>query len=503
MNEVALEYLRMGDIENAIKEFNNVLSIDKNYFPALANLAKCYSIKRDFDAALSIYDDLHKKRYRDIDVLVNIALLYFQKGEFETAFSFLKKAKEIEPKNNVILNNIGLLYLVKHDVKSAISELREACRNQSNDPLIYNNIGVCFVALNNYRKAINNFNIAYSLNRDNRSVIKNLANAYQQLNEHGKVIDLITEFLRAHPDDIELRNSMALSLFKLRNYSKCLHELSIALNDDRNKDKKNVTALLNNIGIVYDRLGDRTKAKEYLKKGLEADMQPNKLVLRNLIDICFKEDWLNEAKKFIDDALVTFDNDPVFLSYLGDYHCIVGDYQVGRDIYNKVLSIDPKALMAYVGLGLIMTEVDDDIDNALQLIEKGLSYYKDSSHLLNNYAYTMILKGKLEDARLVLDKLKIEDSVHITATRGLLLIKEGNVEEGRRLYNKAIALAGSNHNLAALADQKKHLELARYYIQKGERKEAIRLLKKGMFFKTKEKYYKERISKLLGQIMGQ
>jgi len=491
----------MGDIENSIKEFKNVLSIDKNYFPALSNLAKCYSIKRDFDAALSIYEDLRKKRHRDIGVLVNIALLYFQKGEYDTSFSFLMKAKEIEPKNNAILNNLGLLYLVKHDFKSAISELREACRNQSNDQLIYNNIGVCFIALKNYRKAINNFNIAYSLNKDNRNVVKNLANAYQQSNEHGKAIDLITDFSKAHSDDIELRNSMALSLFKLRNYSKCLRELFFALNDDRNKDKKIVTAILNNIGIVYDRLGDRVKAKEYLMKSLVADVQPNKLALRNLIDVCFKANWLDEAKKFIDDALVTFDNDPVFLSYLGDYHCKVGDYQIGKDIYNKVLLIDPKALMAYVGLSLIMIDVDDDVDNAIELLKKAISYYKDSGQLLNNYAYALILKGNLEDARLVLDKLKVEDSVHITATRGLLLIKEGNIEEGRRLYNKAIVLAGSDHDLAALADQKKHLELAKHYIQKGERKEAIRLLKKGMVFKTKEKYYKQQISQLLGQIM--
>lgn len=503
INAIALEYLRMGDIKNAINEFKNVLSLDKNYFPALANLAKCYSIKHDFDTALSIYDDLHKKNYKEIDVLVNIALLHIQKHEYDAAFSFLKKAKAIDPKNNAILNNIGLLYLLKYDFKSAISELKEACRNQSNDPLIYNNIGVCFVALKNYRKAINNFNIAHSLDRDNRGVVKNLVNAYQKINEHEKVIDLITDFLIIHPDDIELKNSMALSLFKLGNYSKCLHELSFALIDDRNKDKKIVTAILNNIGVVYNRLGDMTKAKEYLIKGLETDAEPNKLVLRNLIHVCFKANWINEAKKYIDDALVAFDNDPVFLSYLGDYHSHVGDYHVAKDIYNKVLSIDPKAIMAYVGLGLIMTEVDDDIDNALRLLEKGLSYHKGDSHLINNYAYTLILKGNLEDARLILDKLKIEDSVYITATRGLLLIREGNVEEGRRLYNKAIALAGSNHDLARLADQKKHLELARHYIQKGEGREAIRLLKKGMVFKTREKYYRERISKLLGQIMGQ
>lgn len=107
------------------------------------------------------------------------------------------------------------------------------------------------------------------------------------------------------------------------------------------------------------------------------------------------------------------------------------------------------------------------------------------------------MQNQLQKARDILDKVKEENNIYLTATRGLLLIKEGNIDEGRYYYNRAISLASNNKNLAALVDQKKHLELARYNLDKGNWKEAIRLLKRGLSFKTKETLFKRKIEQLL------
>ena len=86
---------------------------------------------------------------------------------------------------------------------------------------------------------------------------------------------------------------------------------------------------------------------------------------------------------------------------MGDYYCKIGDYQTAKDIYNKILLIDPTAPMAYVGLGLILIDVDGELSNALELIERGL-VITDSVHLLNNYAYALLLSERIRKARIYL-----------------------------------------------------------------------------------------------------
>jgi Flp pilus assembly protein TadD len=120
--------------------------------------------------------------------------------------------------------------------------------------------------------------------------------------------------------------------------------------------------------------------------------------------------------------------------------------------------------------------------------------------LVNNYAYCLILRGELAKAREVLDKHKEESLVPLVATRGLLLIKEGNIQEGRRFYNRAVALAGNDRSLVALVEQKKNLELGINCLEKGNKREAIRLFQKGLRYKSREDRYKKKIIKLLEQL---
>ena len=72
----------------------------------------------------------------------------------------------------------------------------------------------------------------------------------------------------------------------------------------------------------------------------------------------------------------------------------------------------------------------------------------------------------------MLDKVRdVSNNVFLTATRGLFKLKEGDVEEGSRLYNLAATFA-PNETLRKNVLQKKHLELARYYLENNRQYDA-------------------------------
>lgn len=500
-NAVAQDYLKIGDIEKAIETLNNALAMNRDHFPIKANLAQCYLAKGDLDSALNVYQELIQKKPNDATVAANIAMLYFRKKVFDLSLTYLKQAEKIDANNHSVQNNIGLIYLIKGNIDAAVSYLRKSCKMVSNDPIVYNNMGVCYAVKKNLKKAITYFRMAYQLNRSLRTTLRNLATAYQQLDEHEKVINLLGEYLQVHSDEVEMRNLIAWSYFKLGLHQRSLDELKKALTHVDQSERQSTAALLNNMGVVYDYLEISVMAETLLSKSLEID--PNPVVTRcNLIAHYFKSNKPQSAKKHIDFGLSIHTDDSVLLSYLGDYYWKIRDYKTAKEIYSRVLALDPHALVPYVQLSSIDMEVYENVSAALEMLEEGLSKHPHSIPLINNYAYGLILENRLPEARKVLDKVRDENFVHLNATRGLLLIKEGDIKEGRRYYNKAISLAGHNRNLATLVDQKKHLELGRYYSEKGNKDEAIRLLRKGASFKTREKYYKNKILKLLEQLEG-
>lgn len=499
-NAVALSYLRVGETDKAIKVFQNALAMDKNYFPAIANLDRCYSIKGDFERALRIYEKLEKENKNDVRFLINIALLHLNNKNIDDALAYFKKAQKIEPMNYSVLNNIGMIYLIKGNLSSAISLFRNALKNKNDDYTIYNNLGVCFVALNNVDKSLYYFKIAYRLNKSGKNVINNLSNVLQKIGDHESVISLVDDFLQAHPEDVGMRNLISWSYFQMELYQKCLRELKRTADYINPESKNEIASVFNNMGIVYKKINKISRAEGFFLKSLQTYTDPDVIVYYNLIHFYFGLKRLDKAKTIIDESLVLFKDNPIILSYLGDYYSNTLDYETAQEIYYKVLNIDAKILTPYLRLSTIYADVYEDTESALELLKKGLIYHPEDLALLNNYAYCYLLQGNLSKARVILDNVKTDNETHLTATRGMLLIKEGNIKEGRSFYNRAITLAGSDVNLANLVKQKKHLELGTYYSERGNKREAIRLLKSGLIHKTDKPYYEKQIIKLLNEL---
>jgi len=349
-------------------------------------------------------------------------------------------------------------------------------------------------------KSLYYFKIAYKLNRSGKDVINNLSNVLQKIGDHESVISLVDDFLQAHPEDVGMRNIISWSYFKMELYQKCLRELKRTVDYINPENKNEMAAVLNNMGIVYKKSNEISKAERFFLKSLQTYTVPDVIVYYNLIHFYFDLKQLDKAKLIIDKSLLLFRDNPIILSYLGDYYSNTFDYEHAEEIYYKVLNIDPKALTPYLRLSTIYADVYEDTERALELLKTGLIYHPEDLALLNNYAYCFLLKGNLSKAREILDNIKNDNEIHLTATKGMLLIKEGNIKEGRNFYNRAITLAGSNVNLANLVKQKKHLELGAYYSKMGNKREAIRLLKSGLIHKTDKTYYKKQIIKLLNEL---
>lgn len=101
-----------------------------------------------------------------------------------------------------------------------------------------------------------------------------------------------------------------------------------------------------------------------------------------------------------------------------------------------------------------------NFNTASEIGKLGLISHPNDPFLINNIVYALILGGNIDEAEILLTKIKpnkLKDDnltyICLTATKGLLNYRKGNIESGRNLYLRAMSLAkeSGDENLMNLA----------------------------------------------------
>jgi len=108
---------------------------------------------------------------------------------------------------------------------------------------------------------------------------------------------------------------------------------------------------------------------------------------------------------------------------------------------DQPFSIDPTTLGSFIASSIL-----ERYDDAIKLCKVGLRATPDNFTLMNNLAYSLLGKGRLEEAKLTLNKISAEsltneEKVVFFATKGLLMYKQGFNSNGASLYDAASSLA--------------------------------------------------------------
>jgi Tfp pilus assembly protein PilF len=130
---------------------------------------------------------------------------------------------------------------------------------------------------------------------------------------------------------------------------------------------------------------------------------------------------------------------------------------------DESFSTRPAIFISYVA-----TSVLERFDVAETVLRSTLLANPGNPQILNNLAFALIEANKLEEARKILDAVDpatLKEKQHyvatLLATNGLLLMREGFVDKGRKLYREAYELAGR-------LGLKKYRQFASIYLMREE-----------------------------------
>lgn len=339
-------------------------------------------------------------------------------------------------------------------IRKKIHDTKKTLQHYSQNPILYVELSRYYSIAGEETKSINAMKIAMHLAQENRFVLRSATRLFVHYHtEEKNYLEYIQRILAKSPfvsyDPWIMSAEISISNMLKRN-SKFIKK-GVELIASKNYSPFSYTELASNIGTIEMQNGGHKKSRQFFKQSLVA---PNDNTLAQI-------EWASRHDKMLEISLDTYDTKKKFEAltfdtyYKGQFeqtlsHCI-------HWFFDQPYSKHP----ALFGSNIAATHVKDQA-KAIALVKAGLMSHPNDPALINNYAYSLSLDDRPDEALIELDKIRHssnvpeETKVCLKATRGLALFRtriEQNIEEGRKLYKEALEDAKEikNQNLMCVA----------------------------------------------------
>lgn len=127
-SNLGLINMNLGNIDAAIKHYEQAIEIDKQYYPAYINLALAYNQVGRNREAEKIYKELLDEDPNIEGIHYSLGLLLVELKEYDEAIQYLELATEKDPKNSRINYNLGLLLMQLNQFNGAEKHLLQSIK---------------------------------------------------------------------------------------------------------------------------------------------------------------------------------------------------------------------------------------------------------------------------------------------------------------------------------------------------------------------------------------
>jgi tetratricopeptide (TPR) repeat protein len=230
--------MAMGNCEEAVQVYTDILSEDTGDITALMNRAYCYRILGNYENAVADYDkaielkpegyDYYFGKYftllenndkagakevlKQVEAIgdksekgrFNQAKLHFFQGDYDTALS--EFMNDYLDKYSESYYYIGEIYRSKKDYKTAVYYYESYLdKGEAVTADVYNQLGACQIKLGKYKSAIKYIEEGIKMNHAGymRVLLKNEIVAYEGLSQYDVALEKLEKYLASYPEDEE------------------------------------------------------------------------------------------------------------------------------------------------------------------------------------------------------------------------------------------------------------------------------------------------------------
>ena len=403
--KLAGAYERLGQIDNAVKEYNLALTKSGDNQEILMSLE-------------NIWRQRVAQNPNDAEAHANLGAVFQRKNDFDSALAQYEKAEQLNPSNVTTRLNMGTLYQAKKEYETAIEAYDTIIAVNPNFMPAYLYKAQCYKALGNKDAALQNYKLALNLEPSNQDIKAEMFDMYENTMTPEQKLAFINQQLQKEPNNADLTYKYAFELHKAGRIAEAIpyYSQSIKL------DPKNEDAYLN-LAQCHQQQGNFEQARSILTnaKGLFPE---NTLVKKQLASIDAESSSLLYSK-----ASELFNQKK---------------FQEAIAMYQKIVPATPEAL---VGIGACFQSMNDNASAASYYVK---SFAIDSKNADTAY-YAALAYSNIENftqAKAYANKALAIEPANKNAKELLTYVIE---QENTEKMDKAIALFEKQQYAQALS----------------------------------------------------
>jgi tetratricopeptide (TPR) repeat protein len=275
-----------------------------------------------------------------------LAAVLWEQGDYEELSSVLDRILRLHPEDEYALYYRALsLPCLVDDVRQTISALQEQIRRSGPDPHLMNALGQEYLRADLPELAEGWFKRTLKRAADFEQALAKLIEVYVRLEDKSKLLRAYADYLKAYPDNLELRKSYAHQLYDQGIYAKACTQLEMILpREPKNTDFRIMLA------HSYRQTAKYPEAiLLYRELLLES---PRELELVKPLVICMERSGKRETVILLLEKAIKLFKEDVWLQHrLGSLYMAEGRLEKAAQTFRSVIGLDPQDWQAYGSLG--------------------------------------------------------------------------------------------------------------------------------------------------------
>jgi tetratricopeptide (TPR) repeat protein/tRNA A-37 threonylcarbamoyl transferase component Bud32 len=337
------EFQEPENIENAIAVFGRALAQDAHYGQAYAGLGEAYWRKYEHTAdaqwvAKARQACAQATELGNAGVAGNICLGLVDNGtgNFPEAAQQFRQALAMEPTSDASYIGLGAAYEGLGQRDAAEKTFQQAIRLRPQNAACYNWLGMFYYRQARYADAIRLFSQVVKISPDSYMGYNNLGAVYVDTGDYEQAIPTLSRSIAIRPD-YRAYSNLGTAYFNEARYADAVNSYEQALKlDDRHYD-------------VWGNLGDAY----YFTPGRR---EASAAAYRRAIALATKQAEVNP-------------HDASLLSYVAQYHAMLGEKEPAREGIARAVRLDPKSAEVAFTAAIVYNQIGDR-ESALNMLKK-------------------------------------------------------------------------------------------------------------------------------------
>jgi tetratricopeptide (TPR) repeat protein len=258
-----------GLYKEAITDFENAIDLDVTNHVAYRELALVYTKMDMPELAEMTYKRAIKLNPEYWDNYNYLGRHYYQMGDYEKAKKQYKKVIELTPNNIKGYNNLGVMYFYLDNLDSAIIAFNKSIEIEPSLEGYYQ-LGAFYFYYHQYSEAAEMFLSATRFSDEDYSLWGNLAESYYWSGRKEKAVEYYKLAIKYCKLRLEVNPRDTYIIADLAGYNAMVgnNEEAVSLLNRAIRYGNLESSVMFTIGAIYEYLGDREKAIDWIEKAV-------------------------------------------------------------------------------------------------------------------------------------------------------------------------------------------------------------------------------------------